>query len=251
MLERLPRESPDPIARGSSGSTSTRSRRSRRSRSTPTVVDQVYPSARGPAGKPAEVLSPLLGPDEPGRGLHAHPPARMPHGKAVGRPVPGAGRGALVDATGRGSRCCSIRAGSSAGSSHARRSGRSWSREVVHAGRSTSAGPTRRAIPLAREFRKSFRAGPPDETPPDPRDLEDPAPAAGTRDPLDVDVPRAARPAPWLERLIVVRDAEGRIVQGAVDVEGGGDTSGVHARAVWTAGDYSPRCRHRAGRPGG
>ena len=124
------------------------------------------------AGKPAAVLHLLLGSDEPGRSVSPHQAARRRRAsrwmhrswswtKSSGHP------------TASGSRCCSTRAGSSAGSSRARSSGRSWKRASRIRWSSIATGPTRRGNSLKAGFRKTFRAGPPDETSPDPKGLDD------------------------------------------------------------------------------
>ncbi len=57
--------------------------------------------------------------------------------------------------------------------------------------------PDAHGNPLAGEFRKSFRAGPPDQESPSPRDWKIQAPAAGTRHPLEVSFPEPLD-TPWL-----------------------------------------------------
>jgi hypothetical protein len=92
--------------------------------------------------------------------------------------------------------------------------------------------------PLAGEFRKSFRAGPPDQESPSPRDWKIQAPAAGTRHPLDVAFPEPLDSA-LARRLIVVRDNGNRIVQGVVSLKRAESLWRFTPEADWIAGAYS------------
>ena len=103
---------------------------------------------------------------------------------------------------------------------------------------------------LARDFRKSFGAGPPDQESPSPRDWIIQAPAAGTRHPLEVEFSEPLDSA-LARRLIVVRDRQNRIVQGLVGLEKGGNTLALHASGSLDGGRVLARRRHRSRRPGG
>src|SRR5262249_194673 len=67
--------------------------------------------------------------------------------------------------------------------------------------------------PLRAGFRKSFRAGPPDETSPDPKAWALKPPEAGTRNALEVRFPEALDRA-LLDRLIAVTNDAGSSVEG-------------------------------------
>jgi hypothetical protein len=71
--------------------------------------------------------------------------------------------------------------------------------------------------PLASEFRKFFRAGPPDDVSPDPKTWNLQAPREFTRDPLLARFPEPMDRA-LLERLISVHDAAGRVVAGRISL---------------------------------
>ena len=91
-------------------------------------------------------------------------------------------------------------------------------RKVVHAGDRSPTGPMAQGNPLAGEFRKSFRAGPPDQdrrrrgtgkSRPPPRE-----PAIRSRSRF-----QSRSITPSARRLIVVRDSQNRIVRGVVSLE--------------------------------
>jgi hypothetical protein len=67
-----------------------------------------------------------------------------------------------------------------------------------------------RGVPLKQNFRKSFRGGPADRTPSDPKLWRLIAPRAGTREPLQVDFPKPMDYA-LLQRLIEVSGTEGDV----------------------------------------
>jgi hypothetical protein len=73
--------------------------------------------------------------------------------------------------------------------------------------------------PLKAGFRKSFRAGAPDESSPDPRTWSIRTPRPATREPLEVQFPEPLDRA-LLARLITVQDAAGHAVPGRVSVAG-------------------------------
>ena len=89
--------------------------------------------------------------------------------------------------------------------------------------------------PLKAGFRKTFRAGPPDETSPDPKTWAVHPPGPGTRDPLVVRFPEPLDHA-LLDRLIAVRDD--------ADVAVNGDISVSHEETAWR---LSPDARWRPG----
>ena len=91
---------------------------------------------------------------------------------------------------------------------------------------------------LARDFRKSFRAGPPDQESPSPRDWRIQTPAAGTRHPLEVELSEPLDSA-LARRLIVVRDGQNRIVQGVVRLERAESLWRFTPDEAWTARAYS------------
>jgi hypothetical protein len=91
---------------------------------------------------------------------------------------------------------------------------------------------------LAGEYRKPFRAGPPDQESPSPRDWKIQAPAAGTRNPLQVGFPEPLDSA-LARRLIVVRDSQNRIVPGVVRLERAESLWLFTPDAAWPAGGYA------------
>jgi hypothetical protein len=91
--------------------------------------------------------------------------------------------------------------------------------------------------PLKAEFRKTLRAGPPDETSPDPKTWDIRPPAPGTRDPLEVRFPEPLDRA-LLDRLLVVQDAAGKAVAGKISVEGEETIWHFAPADPWRAGDY-------------
>jgi hypothetical protein len=72
--------------------------------------------------------------------------------------------------------------------------------------------------PLGESFKKRFRAGPADETQPDPQKWKVTAPKAGTRDPLVVEFNEPLDHA-MLERVIQVAAADDKFLPGTIDVE--------------------------------
>ncbi len=103
---------------------------------------------------------------------------------------------------------------------------------VVDDGWTDAAGQT-----LQAGFHKAFRAGPPDETSPDPKTWSVHPPAPETRDPLDVRFPEPLDRA-LLDRLIAVRDGGDRVVRGTVAVADE-ETAWRFIPAVsWRPGEY-------------
>jgi hypothetical protein len=76
--------------------------------------------------------------------------------------------------------------------------------------------PDAEGRPLAADYRKSFRAGPPDETQPDPKRWTIEAPSPGSRDPLIVRFPEPLDHA-MLRRAMAV-EAAGATIRGAIEV---------------------------------
>ena len=93
-----------------------------------------------------------------------------------------------------------------------------------------------RGVPLAQDFRKAFRGGPADRTPPDPKTWRVSAPAAGSSVDLVVDFPKAMDFA-LLQRMIQVAGGAGS-VGGTVSVERQETEWRFTPRAPWKAGAY-------------
>ena len=110
--------------------------------------------------------------------------------------------------------------------------------------------PDAEGNPLKAEFRKTLRAGPPDETSPDPKTWEIRPPAPETRDPLEVRFPEPLDRA-LLDRLIVVQDAAGKAVPGRIAVEAEETALAIRSGGPLAGRRLSPGHRHRAGRPVG
>ena len=103
---------------------------------------------------------------------------------------------------------------------------------MVNDGWTDAAGQT-----LQAGFRKAFRAGPPDETSPDPKTWSVRPPAPETRDPLEVRFPEPLDRA-LLDRLIAVRDGADKPVSGTVAVDDE-ETAWRFVPAVpWRPGEY-------------
>jgi hypothetical protein len=93
-----------------------------------------------------------------------------------------------------------------------------------------------RGAPLLEGFRKSFRGGPADRTPPDPKQWRLTEPKAGTRDALVVNFPDPMDSA-LLQRLLEVSGASGAI-RGTVTLDRQ-ETQWLFTPAdPWKAGDY-------------
>jgi hypothetical protein len=91
--------------------------------------------------------------------------------------------------------------------------------------------------PLKAGFRKAFRAGPPDETSPDPKTWTVRPPAPASRDPLEVRFPEPLDRA-LLDRLIAVRDGSDRPVAGAISVADQETLWRFTPDALWPPGAY-------------
>jgi hypothetical protein len=103
---------------------------------------------------------------------------------------------------------------------------------VIDRGWSDAAGS-----PLKAGFRKAFRAGPADETSPDPKTWAVSPPAPMTQAPLEVRFPEPLDRA-LLDRLIGVRDDSDRPVAGAVSVSDEETTWRFTPDAPWRPGSY-------------
>jgi hypothetical protein len=89
--------------------------------------------------------------------------------------------------------------------------------------------------PLKKAFRKSFRVGPPDDQPPDPKTWKIPSPSADTTNPLMVSFPKPLDHA-LLQRMIWVIDDAGRRLDGKMEVS--------HEETHW---QFTPQHPWRAG----
>jgi hypothetical protein len=91
--------------------------------------------------------------------------------------------------------------------------------------------------PLKEAFRKSFRAGPPEELFPNPKTWSIQAPARGTDQPLHVFFPKPLDHA-LLHRLIWVTDPQGRRVAGTVTVSDAETRWHWKPKDLWMVGTY-------------
>ena len=91
---------------------------------------------------------------------------------------------------------------------------------------------------LREEFRKPFRAGPADETQPDPTTWTVAPPAAGSTDPLIVTFPEPLDRA-ILDRAIVVRGPDDRSVNGQVEVLANATQWRFRPVQNWRPGTYT------------
>jgi hypothetical protein len=97
--------------------------------------------------------------------------------------------------------------------------------------------PDAEGRPLAEGFRKAFRAGPPDDTCPDPATWALDVPTAGTRDPLTVTSPEPLDRA-LFERVVAVLGADGRPLAGEVAIDAGETRWRFTPQEPWRAGEY-------------
>jgi hypothetical protein len=91
--------------------------------------------------------------------------------------------------------------------------------------------------PLATEYRKTFRVGPPDDRPPEPSRWKVDVPAAASRDSLTITSTEPLDHA-LFGRLVTVRDAQGHELPGAVAVDLGETRWRFTPGREWAAGDY-------------
>jgi hypothetical protein len=94
--------------------------------------------------------------------------------------------------------------------------------------------------PLSAGFRKPFRAGPPDETSPDPKTWKILPPAAGTSSPLEVRFPEPLDRA-LLDRLIGVTDEAGKVVHGTIAADDGETVWKFTPNHAWPGGNCQLR----------
>jgi hypothetical protein len=93
-----------------------------------------------------------------------------------------------------------------------------------------------RGVPLAEDYRKAFRGGPPDRTPPDPKTWRVAAPKAASSADLVIDFPKPMDFA-LLQRMIEVSGSAGEI-GGTVAVDKQETEWRFTPRAPWKAGAY-------------
>jgi hypothetical protein len=99
------------------------------------------------------------------------------------------------------------------------------------------AWPDAEGQPLESPYRKSFRVGPPDHTPPDPSAWVFHVPAAGSRQALELTFPEPLDRA-LTARLITIDDREGHPVPGEVAVTDQETRWRLTPDRPWAAGDY-------------
>ncbi|MFQ5930284.1 MAG: Ig-like domain-containing protein [Acidobacteriota bacterium] len=97
--------------------------------------------------------------------------------------------------------------------------------------------PDAQGNPLKKGFRKSFRVGPPDREPLDPKSWRLSRPTAGSLDPLAVEFPEPIDYA-LLLRLLEVTEPAGNLVQGSVQVDSEETRWRFTPLQPWKAGDY-------------
>jgi hypothetical protein len=91
-------------------------------------------------------------------------------------------------------------------------------------------------LPLKEDFKRTFRVGPPDDTPIDPATWRIQAPATGTRDGLIVMFPKPLDHG-LLMRALGVR-FKGQPLDGAIDIERGETRWTFTPTDPWRAGAY-------------
>jgi len=91
--------------------------------------------------------------------------------------------------------------------------------------------------PLTESFRKSFRAGPPDDNPIDPKNWKLQTPAAGSLTPLHLIFPKPLDHA-LLERVIGVTDSAGHELEGTITVTLKETHWSFTPKQTWQAGAY-------------
>ena len=95
-------------------------------------------------------------------------------------------------------------------------------------------------VPLAREFRKTFKVGPPDAESPDPLRWTLVPPAIGTRDPFQATFPEPLDEA-MLARVLGLTDAQGEPLPGRIEVAGDQRSWRFFPDREWSAGKYRLR----------
>jgi hypothetical protein len=111
---------------------------------------------------------------------------------------------------------------------------------ILEAGKSytlvvDAAWPDADGRPLRAPYRRSFRAGPPDDVQPDPKSWTIVPPAAGTRDPLSITFPEPLDHA-MLGRALAVRDPDERPIPGEITIEAGETRWRFRPDRPWPAG---------------
>jgi hypothetical protein len=96
--------------------------------------------------------------------------------------------------------------------------------------------PDARGVPMVQGFRKEFRGGPAERTPPDPKQWHITAPRAGTTAALVVDFPTAMNYT-LLQRMLQVSGPRGK-VDGAVDVARQEREWRFTPKTAWAKGNY-------------
>jgi hypothetical protein len=96
--------------------------------------------------------------------------------------------------------------------------------------------PDSHGVPMVQGFQKTFRGGPAQRTPPDPKQWRIIAPSAGSSADLVVDFPTPMN-FPLLQRMLEVSGAQGRI-EGSVTIERQETRWRFTPRDQWKAGDY-------------
>jgi hypothetical protein len=91
--------------------------------------------------------------------------------------------------------------------------------------------------PLKESYRKTFRVGPADEAPPDPKKWKLQVPTAGDRDALVVVLPKPMEHA-LLNRLVWVADNKGARIAGTVRITNEETRWSFTPEKPWTAGKY-------------
>jgi len=93
-----------------------------------------------------------------------------------------------------------------------------------------------RGVPMVDGFRKSFRGGPAERNPPDPKQWQITSPKAGTLEPLMVDFPKPMN-YPLLQRMLTVSGVQGGVT-GTVSVDHHEAQWRFTPHAPWRAGNY-------------
>jgi hypothetical protein len=91
--------------------------------------------------------------------------------------------------------------------------------------------------PMKEEFRKSFKAGPPDNNPLDPKTWKLSIPSPGKTNPLQIRFPKSMEHA-LLERVVWVEDVKGKRIPGKVSVHEEETLWRFTPEAAWSAGAY-------------
>jgi len=98
------------------------------------------------------------------------------------------------------------------------------------------AWPDARGVPMVEGFRKSFKGGPAQRNPPDPKQWRVTAPKAGTSDPLVLDFPNSMN-YPLLQRMLQISGPQGNVI-GVVSIVQKETEWRFAPHGPWMAGDY-------------